>query len=96
MWQGLIRAGAVAFAVTLLVGSTVASAATNAVGYQLIHQFKGPDGNKPNFMIQASDGNLYGTATFHIQTRPGTSSYVATITAYIGSLGESIPFHVVA
>jgi hypothetical protein len=34
--------------------------------------------------------------TFHVQTQPGTGSYVGTITAYIGSLGESIPLHVVA
>jgi hypothetical protein len=36
------------------------------------------------------------TTTFHVQTNPGSGSYVATITAYIGSLGESIPLHVVA
>jgi hypothetical protein len=35
------------------------------------------------------------TATFHVQT-VAISTYVATITAYIGSLGESIPLHVVA
>jgi hypothetical protein len=54
--------GVIAFAAMLLVGSTVAFAATDAVDYRLIHQFNGSDGNEPNFMIRASDGNLYGTA----------------------------------
>jgi uncharacterized repeat protein (TIGR03803 family) len=44
------------------MGSMVASAAP-AVDYRLIHQFGGPDGNKPTFMIQASNGSLYGTAS---------------------------------
>jgi hypothetical protein len=35
------------------------------------------------------------TATFHVQT-VAISSYDATITAYIGSLGASVPLHVVA
>lgn len=35
------------------------------------------------------------TATFHVQT-VAISTYDATITAYIGGLGESIPLHVVA
>jgi uncharacterized repeat protein (TIGR03803 family) len=36
------------------------------------------------------------TATFHVTTQPGTDSFVGTITAYIGSLGESIPLRIVA
>lgn len=61
-WRRLPWVGMVAFAAMLLLGSTVAIAATDAVDYRLIHQFNGSDGNEPNFMIRASDGNLYGTA----------------------------------
>jgi hypothetical protein len=34
------------------------------------------------------------TARFHAQTPPGSNSYVATITAYLGSLGASVPLKV--
>lgn len=48
--------------VTMIAGPVAASAGTDALEYRMIHEFTGPDGNQPNFMIQASDGNLYGTA----------------------------------
>lgn len=35
------------------------------------------------------------TARFHVQTQPGNNSYVATITAYIGTLGATAPLKVV-
>lgn len=51
---------AVLAALTMVIAGPAASAGTP--GFRILHQFKGPDGTEPTFLVRGADGNLYGTA----------------------------------